>query len=335
MKRGQGRVPALIAIALVVVVAALLAGVLLAASREPRRPAAGRAVRSRTGGFSVVVPAGWKVEHLSPSGSSVEYLTGREPGLFVRFGRAGFWVNRWPRGASTVDGVVAELAPGGRPRNGGDVRVLDLGGGRKAVEWTYTKAKFGPLSMVTPLGRLDMADYRIIEGSSVYNIGFWMSDRDEFSREVDAMVRSFEVFGPSGRTISRADPGFSIEIPADWMETKPTLPAAVVTATGERDWLYVFVHPRTDPEQARAHAAENLKVNGATDLLPSSGSTVAGRAFLRLDFRFPDERQTEPAYDTEWFLPDGAGGTLVVAVGRLDAASRAHEAIIASLRFLK
>lgn len=289
---------------------------------------------SAAGGFALEVPADWRTEARQPAATSSTFVEGREPGVFGRLARAGFWVGRWPRGDRSVAGLEADLASTAAARDRGEIREVAIGG-RPAVRWTHDEARLGALSGFVPGATVAFDEYRIVSGPFVYQLGFWTTAVARFAPTFQSIVVTFTTSDPAPQTIRRRDLPFTVQVPATWIERTPTLPGAVLSVAATDAWLHVFSDENVAPADARDRAVANLLAGGATDLRASAdggvgsevGDAVDGGSTLRLDFRYPDPPRTDLAYDTEWFVADRTGGTLVLAIGRFDPTSTVQDEI--------
>ena len=312
--------------ALVVSAAATVAVTTMLATRPAE--VAG-SVASRAGGFALRIPEGWRAERVEPIPGDPTFLLAREGGPFG-LARAGMWVDRWPSGRRGVDEIAARLADEFDGRHDGLLR--ERVDGLPALRLTHERRTYSFVPEFLPGGTTRLTEYRIIASDFIYNIGFWTTAPGSFEGVFEDVIATWRRTEPRPRTVSYRDDGFSLEVPAGWTEAKSPLPKTVIHALGPGRpdaWFYVFHYPDAIPEESRTAAAESIRTNGGYDLQFGAG-TLGGEPCLRLDFRFPDEHQPDAAYDTEWFLDDGRGGTLVLAVGRRDPTSDVHHVLASS-----
>lgn len=283
-------------------------------------------VRSPQGGFSLLAPSGWELEHRTPTATNSTYLVGLEGGFFGRLHTAGLWVGRWITEPRTIDGVERNLRESAQ--GAGTIERVEVAG-HPAVRWTHTRTRTGPFATVIPASAT-LTEYRLLIGPFVYQVGVWAGNPDGREAQFDRIVASLQTFPAAPVRFEVSDAGFALTAPGGWNAYEPTLPGAVLSMAGpDEDWLHVLHYRDDAPAASRDTASRNLTNGGATELRPSD-SALGRIPALRLDFRLPDGEGGPVADYTEWFVADESGGTLVLAVGRRDPASTVHESIAAS-----
>jgi hypothetical protein len=299
---------------------------------------AGPATRvvSNEGGFSLEVPRRWSVEHRTPTKDHADFLIGHEKALLPFWQRGGFWVSRWAVGdAESTESIQARVRreQAESPRDNWTASETHLAG-QAAVRRTFTESPpdFGGKLR---LGQRRVVVYDLAVRGFNYQVGLWtLPHAGSVTSTLDKIATSLELFAPRPWTLDVGDTDTRLTLPAGWAPTTSDLSGVALYALAPGDptsaWVYIFNY--TDSPAAT--------LRGALRKIPSNGGTItgqhptrlAGRAATRLDFTFPDEGHP-PASDVEWFVSDGDGGTLVLAVGRRSGDPTIAERIARSWKF--
>jgi hypothetical protein len=258
-------------------------------------------VVSSVGGFSVEIPRAWTAIKSRPTNETrTYYMHGRNNAALGLDHTAGFFVARYARSRdATLDTLASDIAKA-LPSYAEFARTTLHG--RGAIVATYLDPD--PARVDRLLRRQQR--WRIVAffvDSFVFQIGTWNTtgapDQD--------IAESFVYRAPRPWRVRIEDAAFTL--PGGWIQAKPNVDAAFhAWSPGDPAdaWVYLFHNRDLSVRDQIALARRNIARGGGTDIVETA---------RRLDFRFPDEGHPEPAHDTEWFAPDGHGGTFVLAVG--------------------
>lgn len=273
----------------------------VAVAVAPPHHAGTKRVTSAIGGFSLAVPDDWDVTQARPTNENASsYARGRNTALFGLDHTEGFFVVRFGRAAhATLDSTAADIERAVARRTAATRTFVR---GNPAVAVTYRNRDQSLVDHVLRR-RQQWLIVAFFVDTFVFEIGTWSST----GAPNEDVARSFRYAPPRPWTV-HVDTA-QVTLPGGWIQARPPIDAAFhAWSPGDPidAWAYVFHFTTVSLSDEIADAQHNIAKRGGTNI------AVAPR---RLDFLFPDEGHAQPAHDTEWFAPDGLGGTYVLAVG--------------------
>ena len=293
-------------IAIVVAVVVLFVGALYVVVRPA--PNEGTLV-SRVGGFSIEVPHGWTAEKRRPRDEDHNYyVRGSHPALFGLGSSEGFHVARFEAaGFDNLRRAVAKYSG-----DGARTEESVVAGYHALI--TDARCQDSGVINVMLRHRSRCRTVSFIAGRFAYQVLTWSWS----GTPDDTIAGTFRALAPVKWTATVPGTRARLTLPAGWTQRKNgELKGAKFVAFSPGEpidaWAYVFHYPDKSVHAEVPAATDSITKNGGRNIARTTG-TIDRRRVPRLDFDFPDDLGGYD-HDVEWFLPDGRGGTLVLAVG--------------------